>query len=66
MWGIREQGGQRGEAGLCCKGHECDKKSVLSLLDKGIVLEAGDSVVDVFKPTEKTSLQEDYSGGTFL
>ena len=41
------------EAGLCWQGHKCgNEESILSLLDKGMLLKAEDFVVDVFKTTE--------------
>ena len=59
-----EQGQKRREG---CGGHKhCEEESILSLLDKGMLLKAEGFVVDVFEPTERISLQEDYSDSRFI
>lgn len=59
--GTSEEGGQRGQVGLSCRGHERDNENsmMLTLLDKGTTLKTEDIVVDVFKPAESISLQDD-------
>lgn len=65
--GTSEEGGRRGEVGLSSRGHERDNENsmTLSLLDKGTTLKTGD-IVDVLKPAESISLQDDSGKQTSL